>query len=57
MYNTIFKLLRKADGTYTILIKNRKTDSSGRVDIRVEETLREFTFRGLARVVFTEVER
>lgn len=57
MYNTIFKLLRAADGTYTILIKNRKTDSSGRVDIRVEETLREFTFRGLARVVFTEVER
>lgn len=57
MYNTSFKLLRAADGTYTILIKNRKTDSSRRVDIRVEETLREFTFRGLARVVFTEVER
>lgn len=57
MNNTSYKLFRVAKGTYTILVKNGQTDSARWVDIRVEEIWREFTFWGLARVVFTEVER
>lgn len=49
-------IIYSKDGTYTILIEDRQANSSRRVDIRVEETLREFALRGFAWVVFTKME-
>lgn len=48
---------RNRKGTHVILVKDRETDSSRWINIRVEKTLWEFAFGRLAWIVLAEVHR
>lgn len=48
---------KKHNSTYVILVKDRETDSSRWIDIRVKKPLGEFAFWRFARIILTEVHR